>query len=219
MSNFYLKKIDFSKGKINIPFITDISFLNNSISINVDIDNEPDLEPIKSILRKRKNKSILKEEYKMINNFIKHLSGLNIDNILIKKTSDIKESIELNLKKFSLQIKRIYWVHIDDNKYNNIKLSFIENEENESTYLKTLIETNYKESIDDYNYRIILELKNNLFLYIKGIYNTTSFNKKEESRDKIIICVSSKYNYLIHYFLTELEYCYYMQETEYIDNE
>jgi hypothetical protein len=218
MSNFYLKKI-------NIPLIKDISFLNNSISINVDIDNEPDLEPIKSILRKRKNKSILedksslKEEYKMINRFIEYLSTLNIDNILIKKTSDIKESIELNLKKFSLQIKRIYWVHIDDNKYNNIKLSFIENEENESTYLNTLIETNYKESIDDYNYRIILELKNNLFLYIKGIYNATSFNKKEESRDKIIICVSSKYNYLIHYFLTDLEYCYYMQETEYIDNE
>jgi hypothetical protein len=155
----------------------------------------------------------------MINRFIEYLSTLNIDNILIKKTSDIKESIELNLKKFSLQIKRIYWVHIDDNKYNNIKLSFIENEENESTYLNTLIETNYKESIDDYNYRIILELKNNLFLYIKGIYNATSFNKKEESRDKIIICVSSKYNYLIHYFLTDLEYCYYMQETEYIDNE
>jgi hypothetical protein len=218
MSNFYLKKI-------NIPLIKDISFLNNSISINVDIDNEPDLEPIKSILRKRKNKSILedksslKEEYKMINRFIEYLSTLNIDNILIKKTSDIKESIELNLKKFSLQIKRIYWVHIDDNKYNNIKLSFIENEENESTYLNTLIETNYKESIDDYNYRIILELKNNLFLYIKGIYNATSFNKNEESRDKIIICVSSKYNYLIHYFLTDLEYCYYMQETEYIDNE
>ena len=65
----------------------------------------------------------------MINRFIEYLSTLNIDNILIKKTSDIKESIELNLKKFSLQIKRIYWVHIDDNKYNNIKLSFIENEE------------------------------------------------------------------------------------------
>ena len=218
MSNFYHKKI-------NIPLIKNISFLNNSISINVDIDNEPDLDPIKLILRKRKNKSISKEEYKMINKFIEYLSTLNIDNILIKKTSDIKESIELNLKnvfslkKSSLQIKRIYWVHIDDNKYNNIKLSFIENEENKSSYLNTLIETNYKESIDDYNYRIILELKNNLFLYIKGVYNTNSLNKKEESRDKIIICVSSKYNYLIHYFLSDLEYCYYMQETEYIDNE
>jgi len=217
MSNFYHKKI-------NIPLIKNISFLNNSISINVDIDNEPDLDPIKLILRKRKNKSISKEEYKMINKFIEYLSTLNIDNILIKKTSDVKESIELNLKnifslkKSSLQIKRIYWVHIDDNKYNNIKLSFIENEKNKSTYVNTLIETNYKESIDDYNYRIILELKNNLFLYIKGIYNPRSVNKEEESRDKIIICVSSKYNYLIHYFLTDLEYCYYMEETEYVDS-
>jgi len=78
MSNFYHKKI-------NIPLIKNISFLNNSISINVDIDNEPDLDPIKLILRKRKNKSISKEEYKMINKFIEYLSTLNIDNILIKK--------------------------------------------------------------------------------------------------------------------------------------
>ena len=216
MSNFYHKKIDFPKGKINIPLIKNISFLNNSISINVDIDNEPDLEPIKSILRKRKNKSILKEEYKMINKFIKHLSTLDINNILVKKTTDVKDSIEFNLKNIfnldTLQIKKIYWVHIDDNKQNSIKLSFMDKEDN----LNTLIETNYNESIDDYNYRMILELHNNLFLYIKDKYN---FCSKEKSKDtSVIICISSKYNYLVHYFLNDLEYCYYMQETEYIDS-
>ena len=95
------------------------------------------------------------------------------------------------------------------------------NEENFNN-LNTLIETNYNESIDDYNYRIILELKNNLFLYIKGKYNFSleeKYKKIEKSKDpSIIICISSKYNYLVHYFLNDLEYCYYMQETEYIDN-
>lgn len=217
MSNFYLKRMN--------PLLKNNYILNNSITINVDIDNEPDLDPIKSILRKRKNKSILKEEYKMINKFIKHLSTLDINNILLKKTSDVKETTELNLKNIfnldNLQIKKIYWVHIDDNKQNSIKLSLMNNEEN-CNNLNTLIETNYNESIDDYNYRIILELKNNLFLYIKGKYNFSleeKYKKIEKSKDpSIIICISSKYNYLVHYFLNDLEYCYYMQETEYIDN-
>jgi len=208
MSNFYLKRMN--------PLLKNNYILNNSITINVDIDNEPDLEPIKSILRKRKNKSILKEEYKMINKFIKHLSTLDINNILVKKTTDVKDSIEFNLKNIfnldTLQIKKIYWVHIDDNKQNSIKLSFMDKEDN----LNTLIETNYNESIDDYNYRMILELHNNLFLYIKDKYN---FCSKEKSKDtSVIICISSKYNYLVHYFLNDLEYCYYMQETEYIDS-
>ena len=213
MSNFYLNKRN--------PLLENNYVLNNSTTINVDIDNEPDLEPIKTILRKRKNKSILKEEYKMIDKFIKHLSILDINNILVKRTSDVKESIEFNLKnifnldKSSLQIKKIYWVHIDDNKHNTIKLSFMDNQQN-CNHLNTLIETNYNECIDNYNYRIILELKNNLFLYIKGKYN---FSLEEKSKDtSVIICISSKYNYLVHYFLNDLEYCYYMQETEYIDN-
>jgi hypothetical protein len=202
MSNFYINN----------------SIINDYICINTDMDNEPDLEPIKTILRKRKNKSLLKEESEMTIQFMKHLSNLNIEEITIKKTSDVKQSIELNLKNIFKEINKIYWIRIDDNKYNSIKLSFIDKEEmdNEkdksiSNNSNTIIETIYKESIDNYNYRIILELKNNLFLYIKGIYN-----KKEES--KIIIYISSKYNYLIHYFLNDLEYCYYMQETEYIEN-
>ena len=158
MSNFYI---------IN-------SVINDYICINTHIDNEPDLEPIKTILRKRENKSLLKEESKMSIQFIKHLSELNIKNIF-------------------KEIKKIYWIRVDDNKSNSIKLSFIDNEmDNEKDNEKdksisndsnTIIETVYKECIDDYNYRIILELKNNLFLYIKGIYN-----KKEES--KIIIHIS-----------------------------
>ena len=91
----------------------------------------------------------------------------------------------------------------------------MDNQQN-CNHLNTLIKTNYNECIDNYNYRIILELKNNLFLYIKGKYN---FSLEEKSKDtSVIICISSKYNYLVHYFLNDLEYCYYMQETEYIDN-